>query len=288
MSKSNLAVFQFDNETPVRVTYINNEPWFVASDLCKGLDILDAAQAVRQIQKQLDDAKITGTFSKRVPVDTNGGKQVMVCVNDAGLNLLLMQSRKKEAMPFKWWIASEVLPTIRKTGSYNAKISLEQQQIKQAVNNLVNDTGRRYQDICREFYKKFCIPRYTELPAKDFIPAMRFLQAKPTNGNKFDAFLPIEIKLEEVDVKRLHALCVQVRMIKGWWFQYGDAIKMLNANLHDSMKHRIGEAWTCAEYFLAANNLPYPTDQYVINFPFGHEGLDQKYYIMTNNQEALS
>lgn len=172
---SNLIAYQFNTNNEVRV--IDNQ-WFVASDICKGLEIADAAQAVRHIEKQLSEAEIKGTFSKRIPVQTNGGMQNMVCVNEAGLNLLIMQSRKKEAILFKWWIASEVLPSIRKTGSYSLTLTTEQQyQIKEAVHANAAKTHRRFFAVYKSLYAKFNVPRYQDILAKDFDDAMLFLDA---------------------------------------------------------------------------------------------------------------
>lgn len=62
-----------------------------------GLDIKDSAKAVRTVQSQLDQAGIKDTISNRTLVETSGGKQEMVIVNETGLNLLIMQSRKKRS-----------------------------------------------------------------------------------------------------------------------------------------------------------------------------------------------
>lgn len=53
-----------------------------------------------------------------VRVDTPGGKQEMICINESGLYNVILRSDKPEAKPFRRWVTSEVLPTIRKTGGY--------------------------------------------------------------------------------------------------------------------------------------------------------------------------
>lgn len=182
---SSLITYHFSNSSEIRV--IDNQ-WFIASDVCKGLEISDAAQAVRAIEKQLHEAGIKGAFSKRIPVQTNGGMQNMVCVNETGLNLLIMQSRKKEAVLFKWWIASEVLPSIRKTGSYSVSqsahafdlISIEQQkQIHQAVVSRSQRTCVPYQKIYADLHAYLGIDSYKTMPVKHFTAAMKYLESIP-------------------------------------------------------------------------------------------------------------
>ena len=183
---SSLITYHFSNSNEIRV--IDNQ-WFIASDVCKGLEISDAAQAVRAIEKQLLEAGIKEAFSKRIPVQTNGGMQNVVCVNEIGLNLLIMQSRKKEAVFFKWWIASEVLPSIRKTGSYSSVahaahtsplITQEQaQQIQLAVEQRSQRTGESYQRIYAGLHAYLEIDSYKSMPVKHLTAALKYLQSIP-------------------------------------------------------------------------------------------------------------
>ena len=105
---SNLAVFDYNNNS-VRIVEKNGEPWFVAKDLC---NILDLANVTRSISRLDDDEKGIHT------VNTLGGKQDMAIVSESGMYALVLSSRKPEAKPFRKWVTSEVLPSIRKTGQY--------------------------------------------------------------------------------------------------------------------------------------------------------------------------
>lgn len=89
---------------------INNEPWFVAKDVCDILEISKYRDAV----SRLDDDEVGSVL-----VDTLGGKQEMGAINESGLYSIIMKSRKTEAKKFKKWITHEVIPSIRKTGSYS-------------------------------------------------------------------------------------------------------------------------------------------------------------------------
>lgn len=111
MANSLPAVFQFQSNS-VRTTVINNEPWFVASDVCAVLGMKNHREAIRHLD---DDEK--GVISN----DTPGGTQQMSVISESGLYALVLRSRKPEAKPFIKWVTREVLPSIRKTGSYTAQ-----------------------------------------------------------------------------------------------------------------------------------------------------------------------
>ena len=105
-----VEVFNFSQErTPIRVQVINNEPWFVAKDVCEILDISNNRDAVSRLD---DDEKATSVLP------TQFGAKEMWFINESGLYSLIFQSRKPEARTFRKWVTSEVLPTIRKKGYY--------------------------------------------------------------------------------------------------------------------------------------------------------------------------
>lgn len=134
-----LQVFRYqDNE--VRTVEINGEPWFVLKDVCEILNIENHKDVVKRL-----DADEVGRFN--LPHPQNPDKLIeMVCINESGLYNVLLRSDKPEAKPFRKWVTSEVLPSIRKTGSYNqkplspvemfamqAQINLEQERRLKAV-----------------------------------------------------------------------------------------------------------------------------------------------------------
>ena len=104
-----LKIFENAEFGSVRTMLKNGEPWFVAADICKALEIKNN----RDILSRLDDDE------KGVDLtDTPGGKQKMTTINEYGLYTLVLSSRKKEAKAFKRWITHEVIPSIRKYGAY--------------------------------------------------------------------------------------------------------------------------------------------------------------------------
>lgn len=106
---NDLQIFEHTDFGQIRVVERDGEPWFVAADVCRALEISDTSTALQRID---DDEK--GTVSTRTP----GGEQQLSAVNEPGLYSLVLGSRKPEAKAFKRWITHEVLPAIRETGRY--------------------------------------------------------------------------------------------------------------------------------------------------------------------------
>jgi len=111
---SELAVFKFRNAFPVRVSGRNGDPWFVAADVCKALSISNARDAISRLD---DDEHMTVAFSDGRP---GHGAQKVNIISESGLYALVIRSNKPEAREFRKWITAEVLPTIRRTGRYEA------------------------------------------------------------------------------------------------------------------------------------------------------------------------
>ena len=105
------ALKLFENpQFRVRVIMRCADPWFVAKDACDCLKITNVSQACQTLD---DDEK--GIYK----VYTLGGSQDMMLISESGLYALIMRSNKPEAKVFRKWVTSEVLPSIRKTGSYS-------------------------------------------------------------------------------------------------------------------------------------------------------------------------
>lgn len=112
LPSSELQPFTFPGTgQAVRVVTIDGEPWFVAADVCAVLAIRNNRDALTALD---DDEKGVAT------TDTPGGEQQVSIVNEPGLYSLILRSRKPEAKAFKRWVTHDVLPAIRKTGSYQA------------------------------------------------------------------------------------------------------------------------------------------------------------------------
>lgn len=135
MQNESITPFIF-GEQPVRSIMRSGEPWFVAKDICLILGLGNASMAVKgnpksgNIGLDADEAAIMNH-------DTLGGAQDVLVVNESGLYALIFKSRKAEARRFRKWVTSEVLPTIRRSGSYspghNAFLGLLKEQISLGV-----------------------------------------------------------------------------------------------------------------------------------------------------------
>lgn len=100
--------FEFESRE-VRTLLIDDQPWFVASDVALALRYREAKDMTRNLD---DDEK------GRQIVPTLGGDQTLNVINESGLYSAILRSRKPEAKRFKKWVTAEVLPAIRKQGYY--------------------------------------------------------------------------------------------------------------------------------------------------------------------------
>ena len=107
---SNIQIFENNDFGQIRVVERDGEPWFVAADVCRALDVVNSRDAVARLDV---DEKNTVVLTDGTP-----GNPQKTIVNEPGLYTLILGSRKPEAKAFKRWITHEVIPTIRKTGAY--------------------------------------------------------------------------------------------------------------------------------------------------------------------------
>jgi len=104
-------IFDFKDQ-PVRVAGTPDLPLFVATDVCRVLEIANSRDALSRLDE--DEKGV-------VTADTPGGQQQLAAVTESGLYALIFTSRKPEAKVFRRWVTGEVLPALRKTGSYSPK-----------------------------------------------------------------------------------------------------------------------------------------------------------------------
>lgn len=107
----NVQIFQSNEFGNIRTSTINGEIWFVGKDVATALGYTKARNAISAHVKK-DDALKRGT------IDSLGRTQETIYINESGLYALIFGSKLESAERFKHWVTSEVLPTLRKTGSY--------------------------------------------------------------------------------------------------------------------------------------------------------------------------
>lgn len=182
------SVFSF-NDLPVRSLMIQDQPWFVASDVCDALGYADVSMTVRKLD---DDEKGTRLIC------TPSGEQGMLVINESGLYSLILRSRKAEAKRFKKWVTAEVLPAIRKTGAYQSKLKPttkalpgclttdQQDAIKEMVRARVETLPHEKQKgaaiRCWSSLKSKFGVTYKEIPSEHYPEAVSLLARLPLDG----------------------------------------------------------------------------------------------------------
>lgn len=113
--------FKF-NGHPVRIITIDGEPWFAVADVCDVLGYVNSRDALAKhcraegVVKR--DTPMESDVAKRDTTSTARKNQTLTFINEGNLYRLIIKSRKPEAEKFESWVCDEVLPSIRKTGSY--------------------------------------------------------------------------------------------------------------------------------------------------------------------------
>ncbi|MEH2195667.1 MAG: BRO family protein [Nostoc sp.] len=114
---SNLSVFNFESHE-IRFVGTTDAPWFVATDICKALGLTNPSAHFGSLSDKQKGYK---------KIQTLGGIQELVIVNESGLYRLIFASKKAKALEFQDWVVDEVLPSIRKTGTYNTPTATTKQ-----------------------------------------------------------------------------------------------------------------------------------------------------------------
>lgn len=126
--------FQNEEFGELRTTEVNGETWFCLADVCRPLGLLASDCKKRMKSDGMDTIQ---------NVDTKGRKQAMIFINEANLYRVIFQSRKPEAERFTDWVTEEVLPSLRKSGSYSIQPMTAAELLAQQANLLVEMEKRQ-------------------------------------------------------------------------------------------------------------------------------------------------
>jgi|HubBroStandDraft_1064217.scaffolds.fasta_scaffold00088_51 prophage antirepressor-like protein len=173
------AAFKFEDQ-PVRTVIKDGEVWFVVTDVCSVLEHGNPTKAILRLDQDEKDI---------VTVGTGGGAQEANVVNESGLYYLIVTSRKPQAKKFRRWVTREVLPSIRRTGSYDA-----------------SRPNSSFAKIARNEAVTAVLPgwgRYTVIVGPD--------------GTHRSARMEYRSLIEDDDVVTLELLCHQVKLIGSFW-----------------------------------------------------------------------
>ena len=144
--ENSLTAYNFDGQQ-IRTVTQNGEPWFVAMDICSALSLKNPTMATEPLD---DDEKMTLSLSEG-RTGQRGGAQSITIVNESGLYTLILRSRKATTPGtpqhrFRKWVTSEVLPSLRRKGSYTT----------------TQEPGYKEEDIYKEKYH-FLLEKHLEI-----------------------------------------------------------------------------------------------------------------------------
>ena len=184
-----ISTFNFENQS-IRTIAINNEPWFIAKDLCDAINISNYRDAIERLDEDEKGVALT---------DTLGGKQEMAVVSESGMYTLILRCRdavKKGSVPhrFRKWVTAEVLPQIRKTGSYSQNIKpirpLEITLKVQMLDNLYY-MAKNASELCHQYRKMM----------NDIINALNIEYFRPSKPDyKYQLVSDMQFALDDVEV----------------------------------------------------------------------------------------
>ena len=173
-NQTQLSTFNFESNS-IRTLAIDNEPWFVAKDLCDTLGIKNPSQALENLDE--DERSMFNIGRSKVH---GGGGEVNI-VSESGMYTLILRCRdavKKGSTPhrFRKWVTSEVLPTIRKTGKYESKTTADDRTgLRNAVNMLVSKKGLIYSDAYNLVHQYMNVERIEDIPADKLQSAVEYV-----------------------------------------------------------------------------------------------------------------
>ncbi|WP_091013235.1 BRO-N domain-containing protein [Azotobacter beijerinckii] len=187
--ESKIIPFDFGKK-PVRAMLIDDQPWFVADDVADALQYSEASAMTRHLDEDEKGLSI---------VQTLGGDQKMLVINESGLYSAILRSRKAEAKRFKKWVTAEVLPAIRKHGRYedakNTMTTLVGDVIGSTgeivLDRVIDQKGYRIDPALQRSFKhtmksrlrtRFNVQKTSLIPADQLADACNFIAAYALEG----------------------------------------------------------------------------------------------------------
>ncbi|MCC0782913.1 Bro-N domain-containing protein [Clostridioides sp. ES-S-0108-01] len=188
---NNLQIFKNNDFGEIRVIELNGEPWFVGKDVAETLGYKDTSDALK---RHVDDEdKGVGE------IPTPGGNQNMKIINESGLYSLILSSKLSTAKKFKHWVTRDVLPSIRKTGTYSTK-SKDDSEIKymNAQARLKNARAREakiYLELADKVdikeYKQIMYSKTTELLSGETLIPLPKMEKKTYSATEIGKILGV-------------------------------------------------------------------------------------------------
>ncbi len=170
-NQSQLSTFNFESNS-IRTLAINNEPWFVAKDVCDAIGLTNSRMSLIALDE--DEKGVSLIY-------TPSGQQEMNIISESGMYTLILRCRdavKKGSVPhrFRKWVTAEVLPAIRKTGKYEAKTTVDDRTgLRNAVNMLVSKKGLIYSDAYHLIHQRFNVESIEDLTLEQLPQAVEYV-----------------------------------------------------------------------------------------------------------------
>ncbi|CAD6049002.1 BRO-N domain-containing protein [Escherichia coli] len=256
-AQNDFTIFKF-GDSEIRVINKCGEPWFVAKDVCDALTLTNSRKALTA----LDDDEKGVTLSY-----TLGGEQNLSIVSESGMYTLVLRCRdavNKGSVPHKFrkWVTAEVLPSIRKTGSYGntpkakkalpGKITTEQQE---AIKQLVMSRG---QSLPKEKQAKAMITMwsslkshfgcsYKEIREEQFTEALSLAARVPLEGEFIGKSKHNEMSCFDwrMNVHNLNSACIHLdAMYRIWRDEMEPALRLLGSPVATRFCGRIADCYS--------------------------------------------
>lgn len=179
----NLTIFRNEQFGEIRTITKGNEPWFVGKDIAEALGYVDTKSALSDHVDAEDKKILKG--GDLPPLDFSIPNRGLTFINESGVYSLVFSSKLPQAKAFKRWVTSEVLPAIRKTGSYGTAI--KEKEVEAKLNNSrarLNNSRARMAAIILKCAEKTKSETYKEICNKNAVNVL--------NGKEIMPMLPTE------------------------------------------------------------------------------------------------
>lgn len=169
-SKNQLTTFTFEQHS-IRTIVINDEPWFIAKDVCDAIGLTNSRMSLLALDE--DEKGVSLIY-------TPSGQQEMNIISESGMYTLILRCReavKKGSIPhrFRKWVTAEVLPAIRKTGSYSKTTVDQRTGLRNAVNMLVGKKALMYNEAYNLVHQRFNVGGIEDLTEEQLPQAVEYV-----------------------------------------------------------------------------------------------------------------
>lgn len=226
MQTAQVIPFKFESRE-VRTLLIDDQPWFVAADVCESLGLSDTNKALIGLDED----------EKREHEQYSGSGRKPILINESGLYSMVLRSRKPEAKRFKKWVTAEVLPAIRKHGHYTDSAGRLNTLLGQTIGTdgfhmlgaLIKGKvtclraahqRRASAKIWSQTHAAFGVRSAADIPAEHLDAARNFVAAYTLEGEWLTKETPIAQTLSDSDLHNLFALARHTQQISDIYRKY--------------------------------------------------------------------